>query len=372
MSTTEQIKVSVIMPIYNAYDYLRPAMDSVIDQTLKEIEIVCIDDGSTDHSLEIIKEYQKADSRIRIIPENNAGPSIARNKGLARCRGEYVIFLDADDFYEPTLLEKLYERAVKDNLDLTIAKFDIYNSRKAFFEPAIDSDHHAILEEGRVVSKNEYPDQILQCATGYVWNKLYKKAFLAEKELTFLPEIRVFEDVYFVSTTLASADRIGRVDEILVHHRVYSAQSKNKLFKKYYEQVPVLYTRIKSHLMSRGTFLPLSQSFLNLSASRCYKIYNVLWNDAKEKFWNMLHNAYAEELGWTADDIGEIEDEAVHDFVANILDFSHEQYLNRVATGQTARVGGVKRAAKQYKKRKRIRDFFKALLFRKNKKSDTL
>ena len=372
MNTTEQIKVSVIMPIYNAYDYLKPAMDSVIDQTLREIEIVCIDDGSTDHSLEIIKEYQKSDSRIRIIPENNAGPSIARNKGLARCRGEYVIFLDADDFYEPTLLRKLYDRAVNDRLDIAIAKFDIYNSRKAFFEPAINSDHNEILDGGKVVSKNEYPDQILQCATGYVWNKLYRKSFLVEKELNFLPEIRVFEDVYFVSTTLAAADRIGRVDEVLVHHRVYSAQSKNRLFRKYYEQVPLLYARIKSHLMSRGTFLPLSQSFLNFSASRCYKIYNVLWSDAKEKFWNMLHNAYAEELGWTADDIGEVEGEEIHSFVANVLIYNHAQYETRLSMGQTSPMGGVKRAKKNYKQRKRVRDFFKWLfgIGRKKNKDD--
>ena len=92
--SSQDIKVSVIMPVYNAFDYLRPAMDSVLDQTLKEIEIICIDDGSTDHSLDIIKEYKDKDERVRIITENNAGPSIARNKGLQRSRGEYIIFLD--------------------------------------------------------------------------------------------------------------------------------------------------------------------------------------------------------------------------------------------------------------------------------------
>ena len=108
MSNTDGIKVSVVMPIYNAYEYLRPAIDSVLDQTLGEIELICVDDGSTDRSLDILKEYKDKDERVRILTENNAGPSFARNKGLARARGDYVIFLDADDFYEPTLLEKLY------------------------------------------------------------------------------------------------------------------------------------------------------------------------------------------------------------------------------------------------------------------------
>ena len=87
METTmdnNDIKVSVIIPIYNAYDYLRPAMDSVLDQTLRDIEIICIDDGSTDKSLEILKEYQKSDDRVRIITETNAGPALARNKGISR------------------------------------------------------------------------------------------------------------------------------------------------------------------------------------------------------------------------------------------------------------------------------------------------
>ena len=103
MNSSDTIKVSVVMPIYNAYNYLRPAMDSVLDQTLREIELICIDDGSTDNTLEILKEYQKQDERVRIITENNAGPAIARNKGLARSRGKYICFLDADDFFEPTL-----------------------------------------------------------------------------------------------------------------------------------------------------------------------------------------------------------------------------------------------------------------------------
>ncbi len=178
MNNSDAIKVSVIMPIYNAYDYLRPAVDSVLDQTLKEIELVCIDDGSTDSSLEILKEYQKLDERVRIITENNAGPSIARNKGLARCRGEYVMFLDADDFYEPTLLESLYCIAQEKELDIAVTSYDIYNSRKAKFEPKIHADHEDIFKDGVVTSKNEYPDVIFASVSNYVWNKLFRREFL--------------------------------------------------------------------------------------------------------------------------------------------------------------------------------------------------
>ena len=195
-----EIKVSVIMPVYNAENYLRTALDSVIDQTLREIEIICIDDGSTDKSLEIIKEYQKNDSRIRIVTENNAGPGAARNKGIVRARGKYIAFLDADDFYELTLLSELYSFSEEEGLDIAVADYDIYNSKKARFSPAMDSDYGTIFAANPVTSKSEYPDYILQATTGYVWNKLFRREFLTEKGLSFLPELYIFEDVHFVTT----------------------------------------------------------------------------------------------------------------------------------------------------------------------------
>ena len=141
-----EIKVSVVVPVYNAADYFAPAMDSIIDQTLKEIEIICVDDGSTDNSLELIKEYQKRDARIRSLTENNAGPAVARNKGMARARGEYVVFLDADDFYELTLLERLYEMSVKHDLDIAVCDYDIFNIRKSVFTKPVNTEYGDIFK----------------------------------------------------------------------------------------------------------------------------------------------------------------------------------------------------------------------------------
>nr|MBQ8890905.1 glycosyltransferase [Clostridia bacterium] len=338
---SDNIKVSVVMPIYNAYSYLRPAIDCVIDQTLQDIELICVDDGSTDHSLDILKEYQQLDKRVRIITQSNAGPSIARNKGLMRARGDFVIFLDADDFVENTLLEKLYTLAVEDNLDIAVAKFDIYNDKKARFEPAIKCDHGEIFEENRVVSKSTYPDCILQSTTMYIWNKLFRRSFLKEKELSFDPELRVFEDAYFVVTSLSLASAVGKVHEVLVHHRVYADQAKKKLFKKYFRQVPEIYARIKDFLMHYGMYTPLSQSFLNLSASRFYKIYNLLWSDAKEEFFDMYHFDYAERLGWTKAHPEEFEAEEVRDFVASVLMYTHKQYARRDGKGKRVKIDRV-------------------------------
>ena len=324
------IKVSVIMPIYNAYDYLRVAIDGVLAQTLTDIELICVDDGSTDRSLDILKEYKEKDGRVRILTENNAGPSWARNKGLSRARGEYVIFLDADDIYEPTLLEVLYNLAERDSLDIAITEFDIYNSKTGAFEKKIPADHEEIFAEGKVISKSDYPNEIFQCTVNYVWNKLFRASFLRMNELSFNQSLRVFEDVYFVMTSLALADRVGKNFDVLIHHRIYPNQSRTKFFNKYYMQVPNIYLLIKEFLMKNGLYLPLIQSYLNLSASRCYKVYNVLWWDAKEQLWHKLHNdRVAEALGWDRAMVEHIENDDVRVFVGSVLVNNHKQEIKR-------------------------------------------
>ena len=322
------------MPIYNAGEYLERAISDVLSQTLREIELICIDDGSTDGSLALLKRMQESDERVRIITENNAGPAIARNKGISRARGEFIIFLDADDFYENTLLESLYSLAVKDSLEMAVVKFDVYNCHTDKFTTPIDEAHASIFTPGAVVSKNEFPDFILESTTGYVWNKMFRTEFIREKGLTFDTELYVFEDVYFVCTALSLAERVGRVADILIHHRVYSDQSRAKLFRKHYAQVPIVYDKIKEHLMHHGMYIPLAKSFLNLSSGRCYKIYNLLWDEAKGEFWNLLHNGYAEKFGWYTHEKTDFESKEVCEFVANVGLYSHDKYIGRNEKGK--------------------------------------
>ena len=366
MLNAEDVKISVIMPIYNAFDYLKPAIDGVLNQTLTDIELICVDDGSTDNSLSLLKEYQQSDERVRILTENNAGPSMARNKGLARARGKYVIFLDADDFYDYTLLEKLYNIAEEHTLDIAVCKFDIYNNRKSSFEDNIRSDHGEIFSETEVVSKNDYPDVILSCTTGYVWNKLFRREFILEKELSFDPDLKVFEDTHFVVTSLSLAEKVGKCSERLIHHRVYSNQFRNKFLRKYYRQVPEVYAKIKEFLRAHGMYTPLSQSFLNLSASRCYKIYNLLWLDAKTEFWDLLHDTYAEELGWTKAEPEYFEDSEVCDFVASVLVCTHKQHTKLDDKGIKVKIKNVGRILKSMEIRKKTKEFF-AQIFHKKK-----
>ena len=362
------IKISVIVPIYNACKHLRPALDSILAQTLREIEIICVDDGSTDTSLDMLKIYQKMDNRIRIVTETNAGPGHARNNGLKRARGKYVAFLDADDFFEPEMLEKLYDHAEENDLDIAIARYDIYDNKKGKFVANIESEHGKIFEGGSVTSKNEYPDYILQSTTGAAWNKLFKKSFISEKSITFTTEAMIFEDVYFTVSALAFAERVARIPDILVHHRIYSQQSRVRSFRKYYIQVPGVFLKIKEFLMKGGMYQPLERGFVNLTTSRCLHVYKLLWSDARADFWDMLHNGYAEKLGWFDRSEDFFEKSEVCEFCANVQLYTFKQYSKRCQRGLKLKLTNIKQKLQSSKRWKKVGEFFKKLLgfFKKN------
>lgn len=116
------VKVSVVIPVYNVENYLEECLDSIINQTLKDIEIICINDGSTDASIDILEKYAKADSRIQIFNQNNSGLSAARNRGIELSKGEFVYFIDSDDYLDLNALKELYDLSVKYGTDFIIFK----------------------------------------------------------------------------------------------------------------------------------------------------------------------------------------------------------------------------------------------------------
>ena len=127
MEDTENPMVSVIIPVYNAEAYLEECLDSVVNQTLKNIEIICVNDGSTDNSLDILKEYQEKDDRVIIINQENQGAGVARNQGIKVAKGNYLSILDADDFFELNMLELMCMNALKFDADVTICRADGYD-----------------------------------------------------------------------------------------------------------------------------------------------------------------------------------------------------------------------------------------------------
>ncbi len=123
-------KVSIVLPIYNVSEYLRKSLNSLVKQTLQEIEIICINDGSTDNSLEIVKEYAKRDNRIVVVDKKNEGQGIARNLGINMAKGEYIGFVDPDDWVKPDMYEKMYNQAKKFSSEIVICDLSKYVEEK--------------------------------------------------------------------------------------------------------------------------------------------------------------------------------------------------------------------------------------------------
>ena len=265
------------------------------------------------------------------------------------------------------MLEKLYNEAVQKDLDITICDYDIYHNKKSTFRANSVNPYAQIYDCGVVTSKNEQPDRILLSTTGAAWNKLFKKSFLIEKELSFLGDVMMFEDVYFTVCALAFAERVGKVPDVLLHHRIYSTQSRARTFKKYYSQVPEVYLKIKEFLMKGGMYQPLHSAFLNLSASRCYHVFNLLDSGSKEKFWKLLNEEYYQKLDWHEHSAEDFDNPEICEFIANMELYTYKQYQKRCAMGKHIDQDKMNMKLKQGHRYRRLREFC-ASYFKKKKK----
>ncbi len=199
-------KVSVIIPVYNAKYYLRRCLDSVCNQTLKDIEIICIDDCSNDNSYEILQEYANKYSNLKAIHlEKNGGESIARNKGLAIATGEYLAFVDNDDEIDLDFYEKLYTKAKEENAD--IAKGE---TREIGYNGEINFG--SINKE---IRENNYN---LLYFTHHWWTAIYKHSIIKENAINFIEGYPLGGDVLFLNEFLLKARSITLVDNALYHY----------------------------------------------------------------------------------------------------------------------------------------------------------
>lgn len=208
------IKISIIVPIYNAKKYLSRCLESLINQTLKEIEILTINDGSKDNSDKIIKEYMKKDSKIRIYNKENGGLSDARNYGLKMAKGKYILFVDADDCIEKNTCKELYEIAEKEQLEiLKFNYFDEKNKKYAFKykEQYMRKTYNGIEYLKRVFdSKDEM--------TIVAWNALYNRKYLQDNKFKFKKNI-LHEDELWTPQIIIKANRIMQVDNVYYNYK---------------------------------------------------------------------------------------------------------------------------------------------------------
>lgn len=188
------IKVSVVVPIYNKEKYLKTNIESILNQTLKEIEIILIDDGSSDMSEKICKEYQKKDKRLVYIKTKNNGVSSARNSGLKIARGKFCIFIDADDFIENNMLKEMYELAIKKNAESVICGIKEVDKKESFSKE-ISFNIEYKKEKEYKFSEIIKISSIIFHSTG---NKLFLREIIQKNNIFFIENIHSFEDLNFV------------------------------------------------------------------------------------------------------------------------------------------------------------------------------
>lgn len=221
-------KVSVIIPVYNLEKYLAQCLDSVLAQTLEEIEILCINDGSTDSSPALLANYAKFDSRIKIINQQNRGLSAARNAGIEASATDYLIFVDGDDKVAPVLVEDLYRSAILNNSDVVYANSLWFRpDRNRYFNVDRGIPPHVELNFVNNPFNELTSDADLYFKLPvFAWNKIYKKSFLTYNNIYF-PEGMIFEDIVFFTRTYLKADRISFVNKFLYFYRLNRENSVN-------------------------------------------------------------------------------------------------------------------------------------------------
>lgn len=282
------VKISVIMPIYNSENCLSVALDSVMNQTLKDIEIICVDDGSTDRSVQILQSYQKYDERIVVLKQKQSYAGVARNYGMSVARGKYLSFLDSDDYFEPEMLEKAFENAEKQNADVVIfgGKYFVGNMENAISYPALLREE--LLPEGIGFDNREKIENLMSITTPAPWNKLFLHSFIKKHQLKFQPCKRA-NDAYFVELAIANADRIGIIREELVYYRTGNSNSLQGTGSESPEQFAEVLLSIQDKLQELNFFKKVEKSFRNLCLANCiYNLENMKNAESFEKLFVAL------------------------------------------------------------------------------------
>ncbi|MCM1338071.1 MAG: LicD family protein [Muribaculaceae bacterium] len=232
------IKVSIILPVYNVERYLRQALDSVLNQTLQEIEIICINDGSTDNSLTILEYYAKKDSRVKIYNQNNQGPGIARNLGISKASGEYIMFLDPDDWYTLDACETAYNQIEKNKND-----FVMFN----FFKYFEENETLEIADWRLKPFKKNFEDENLKLCNfknyikcSFTWSQIYSKKFITENNIKY-SQGKLGEDVPFYIKALIYANTISIIQKPLYYYRIHKNSVSFAYNKQWRDLIAVRY-----------------------------------------------------------------------------------------------------------------------------------
>ncbi len=210
--------VSIVVPVFNATKTIEQTLACLLNQTLDCLEIICVDDGSTDDSLLVLNRVAENDKRVRVIRQSNAGAGVARNKGFEECHGKYTLFFDSDDLCDVKLLEKAVGKLEKTEADIVgfnYTEVDLYGNETPINSVRVNS----LCDNNEIFNYKDLPNEILTCFNPVPWNKVYRTEFIRENGLKF-EELASSNDITFAAVSMAKAKKITYITGKLVKHRV--------------------------------------------------------------------------------------------------------------------------------------------------------
>lgn len=293
----EQIKVSIIVPVYNTSQYLEKCLDSLIKQTLKDIEIICVNDGSTDDSGKILENYAKKDKRVVVINQKNMGQSAARNAGLDAARGEYIGFVDSDDYVLADMYRKLYENALNHNSDVVMSSIKVLDSKTnqitendSYLSVGVFNSHF----DNRCFTYKDCKDFIFRICV-VPWNKLYKASFLKLNGIKFVKGLNFEDNVFALEVFLNAKMSIVR-DALIVYRRdsltsySFNNDSKKLDFFKVLDEQEKIIEKYNTDTMLKSNFKKHKQNTL------LYWYKKIKDNEVREQYRNKLKHVLNESL----------------------------------------------------------------------------
>ena len=255
-------RISVLIPVYNAEEYLNESITSLLNQTLDDFELICVNDGSKDNSLDILNEFSKKDSRVKVFDKENGGCGSARNRALDEAKGEYIYFFNPDDLVPANTLEEAYKSAVFNLVDMVIFKANIFDENGI-------SDEEIFFKLYKNLKQKDYErftftykdiDDFVVGGGFAPWSKLYKKEFLDSYDDFRFDTGMAFDDVPFHVKSMIRAKRLAYVNKILYHYRVDNANSVNSTSSNGFDIFKVI-DIVKDFLIKEGVFDEFEKRF---------------------------------------------------------------------------------------------------------------
>lgn len=280
-------KFSLVIPVYNVEDFLIQCLDSIVNQTLESIEIICINDGSTDNSLEILNKYAAEDKRFVVISQENQGQGVARNKGLEIARGEYIAFVDPDDWIELNALEELYKAFKTKKADVIEFNYREYNeysgkTRELSLRRKLKKVFNYDLKLIPYYNWEKFQNGCLHKLDMHVWARAYSNNFIKQSEAVFAPT-KHGEDHLFACSVVLNAERIHYLDKYLYTYRCRNGSAVNIISNDnfgIFQNCELL----KEYLIKHNFYDVLKDEFKRYQVQVLCWHYNNIPDENKEKY----------------------------------------------------------------------------------------